>query len=193
MIWWPRQMPNTGTSPSSAAHALGARRRPRPGSPGPFERNTPSGSRASTSAAGRRRGHDLDLAAGRDELVEDRALDPEVVRDHEVRRVVGPDGVRLGGRDLARRGRGRRCRRRPARPRAARRGRRRRTRRASRPRSRMWRVRRRVSMPAIAGDAVAVEEAVEVVGRAPVRRAPREVAHDHAATERRARSRRRRR
>src|SRR5260370_42154178 len=44
-------MPNTGTSPSrpatvSAAPATAA------GSPGPLDRNTPSGPRASTSAAG---------------------------------------------------------------------------------------------------------------------------------------------
>ena len=50
---------------------------------------------------GRGRGcrHHLDLTAGCDELVEDRPLDAEVVRDHEQARVVGADGVRRRRRD----------------------------------------------------------------------------------------------
>ena len=83
MIWWPRQMPNTGTLPSSAATLSRAsvdRGRDR--------RDRSRGRRRRARARARRppacrRGHDLDLAAGRDELVEDRALDPEVVRDDE--------------------------------------------------------------------------------------------------------------
>ena len=49
MIWWPRQMPKTGTLPSNSRHAV-ARAATAAGSPGPFERKTPSGARASTSA-----------------------------------------------------------------------------------------------------------------------------------------------
>ena len=51
MIWCPRQMPNTGTLPSSARDVVVRRTSTAAGSPGPFDRNTPSGSRASTSAA----------------------------------------------------------------------------------------------------------------------------------------------
>jgi len=51
MSWCPRQMPNTGTVPSSSRHAsipyvVAA------GSPGPFDRNTPSNPPERTSAAG---------------------------------------------------------------------------------------------------------------------------------------------
>ncbi len=49
--WWPRQIPNTGTSPTSAPIAAVAYGTVA-GSPGPLERKTPSGRRASTSAAG---------------------------------------------------------------------------------------------------------------------------------------------
>src|SRR4051794_40636406 len=43
--------------------------------------------------------NDLDLTTRADELVEDRTLDPEVVRDHEESRIVGSDRVRLGRRN----------------------------------------------------------------------------------------------
>ena len=51
IIWCPRQMPNTGTLPSSCstwAYVPSTAS----GSPGPFDRNTPSGAMVSTSAAG---------------------------------------------------------------------------------------------------------------------------------------------
>ena len=51
---------------------------------------------------GGRRGHDLDLAPRGHELVEDRALDAEVVRDHVEPGVGGTDRVRLGSRDVGR-------------------------------------------------------------------------------------------
>ena len=66
------------------------------GSPGPFERNTPSGSRARTSLAGRRRRNDLDSTTGRKKVPQDGALDAEVVGDDAERRVVGAGDVRLG-------------------------------------------------------------------------------------------------
>ena len=50
-IWWPRQMPNIGLALGELAHVLADRPRTAAGSPGPFERNTPSGSSASTSLA----------------------------------------------------------------------------------------------------------------------------------------------
>ena len=134
---------------------------------------------------GRRRGrHDLDLAIGRDELIEDRPFDPEVVRDHEVRRVGPPDGVRRGRRHHTRQvaaigsavglGRGQ----------------------EHVGIGHSERPRHRARAPDVprqparvdAGDgrdAVALEEAFEVVGRPPVRRAPGEVAQDDAATLRR--------
>ena len=49
------------------------------------------------------------------------------------------------------------------------------------PAERMWRVRRRVSIPAMPGDAVPFEIAAQVFGRAPARRPAREIADDHAA------------
>ena len=48
--WCPRQMPNTGTSPRRAPIWVRTSARG-PGSPGPLERNTPSGSMARTSNA----------------------------------------------------------------------------------------------------------------------------------------------
>ena len=178
-------MPNTGTLPRSCSDAV-ARAVTAAGSPGPFERNTPSGAGQHVGAARSRR-HDLDLAAGSDELVEDRALDPEVVRDHVQARVVGTDRVRLGSRDERReiaavgaavglRGREQRV---------AVGG-------AERPRHRTGATDVTGEPARVdAGDAcdlVAVEEPVEVVGRPPVRRPAREIAHDHAAAARRAAS-----
>ena len=51
IIWCPRQMPNTGTSPSNFS-TWEYVPSTASGSPGPFDRNTPSGSMASTSSAG---------------------------------------------------------------------------------------------------------------------------------------------
>ena len=65
------------------------------GSPGPFERNTPSGSRASTSAAVVDAGTTSTRQPSAREVAQDRALDPEVVGDDVERRVVVADGVRL--------------------------------------------------------------------------------------------------
>ena len=49
--WWPRQMPKIGTAPTSSA-MLDTAPTTALGSPGPFERNTPSGLLATMSAAG---------------------------------------------------------------------------------------------------------------------------------------------
>ena len=126
----------------------------------------------------RGRGHHLDLATGLHELVEDRALDAEVVRDHEQARVVRAHRVGLGGRDLgdeiapvgAAVGLGGREQRVAVgdteRPGIA-------------PASRMWRVRRRVSMPGDPGNLVPIEIAAQTFGGAPARRPAREIAHDH--------------
>ena len=98
------------------AHDRRRRRSTAAGSPGPFERKTPSGSRASTSAAGVDAGTTSTRQPDADEVAQDRALDAEVVGDHAERRVarrpttygsVGGDGGdevdAVGGR----RGRGR--------------------------------------------------------------------------------------
>ena len=57
------------------------------GSPGPFERNTPSGLSSSTSSAGVVGGHDRHAAAVLVEQAQDVALDAEVVRDDVMRRL----------------------------------------------------------------------------------------------------------
>ena len=51
IIWWPRQMPKTGTLPKSFSTWVYVPSTAS-GSPGPFDRNTPSGRAASTSSAG---------------------------------------------------------------------------------------------------------------------------------------------
>ena len=93
--WWPRQIPKIGTSPSRPWMApmvpVTAA-----GSPGPLDRNTPSGWRASTSAARGAGRHDLDggeLA----EVAEDRRLDAEVVGHDPAGSVA--HGVGLGAAD----------------------------------------------------------------------------------------------
>ena len=79
--------------------ARAARRWPRwrsgtvAGSPGPFDRKTPSGRRASTSAAGVDAGTTSTVAMPA-ELAQDRALDAEVVGDDAARAVA--DRVGLG-------------------------------------------------------------------------------------------------
>ena len=65
------------------------------GSPGPLERNTPSGSRASTSAAGVAAGT-TSTVAERAEVAEHRALDAEVVGDHPERAGADRVGARRG-------------------------------------------------------------------------------------------------
>ena len=50
--WWPRQMPKIGTPASRNARIASIAYVQGSGSPGPFDRKTPSGTSASTSAAG---------------------------------------------------------------------------------------------------------------------------------------------
>ena len=187
-------MPKTGTPRRrSAAHARRPRRRPRPGRRGRSRGRRRRASRASTSAAGVDAGTTSTWQPARDEVAQDRALDAEVVGDDVERRVGVADRVRLVGGDVGDEvdAVGRRAAAAAATRTAA----------SSVPNapgiapcSRRWRVRRRVSMPAIAGHAVP---------GAGTRRATRsarqllvaagEVAHDHARAERRGGSRRRRR
>ena len=124
------------------------------GSPGPLDRKTPSGSQGEDVGRRRRRRHDLDRAEP-GEVAQDRALDAEVVGDDRggaARR--RPCTARRG--DLRRRGRCRRC---PARRAAAARsvglGRPVPNAPGIAPVSRIRRVSRRVSIPAMPGDAVA--------------------------------------
>ena len=193
MIWWPRQMPNTGSLPSSPC-TLSRAPSTAAGSPGPFERNTPSGSRASTSAAGVDAGTTSTWQPACDELVEDRALDPEVVRDDEEasrrrarpctapvvvtsRDEVAPVGAAVGLRGREQRvavGDAERAR-------------------ASRPPRGCGASGGGCRCPAMPATRWRSRKPVEVVGRAPVRRPAREIAHDHAAAVRRRAPRRRRR
>ena len=120
------------------------------GSPGPFDRKTPSGRRASTSAAGVVAGTTSTSTISA-EVAQDRRLDPEVVGDDRVARPASDAGRRLGGRHLgdevdAERSPARAC---AAASSSSRR--RSRTRTASRPASRTWRVSRRVSTPVSPG------------------------------------------
>ncbi len=93
-IWWPRQMPNTGTLPSSA-RVLSMAYVQAAGSPGPFDRNTPSGCIASTSLGCCCRRHHGYAASVRSQQPQNIALYAEVVGDDvgcgcaEVRRCGG--------------------------------------------------------------------------------------------------------
>ena len=149
-----RHLADAARARSSAAPATAA------GSPGPFERNTPSGSRARTSAAG--------VDAGTTSTWQ-----PAPTRWRRIVRLIpksyattrngassSPDGVGLGGGDRRRRGRCRRSSARPRPPRAPR-PRRCRTRRAARRSSRRWRVRRRVSIPVMPGTPCSTQQVVE--------------------------------
>ena len=90
MIWCPRQMPNTGTLPSSSLHAVARATSTGGGIAGTVGEEHAVGLAGEHVGRGRRRGHDLDLATRCHELVEDRALDPEVVRDDEKAASSGP-------------------------------------------------------------------------------------------------------
>ena len=147
------------------------------GSPGPLDRNTPSGWRASTSAAEVDAGHNLDVAEV-GELVQDRGLDPEVEGDDAPARRCAGDEVRLGGGDLARRSRAVGSRPPPPRP----------------ARSslavagaeggghgavrRRWRVSRRVSMPAMPGSLMSGRKSSSDSLRSPIRATPGQLADD---------------
>ena len=99
MIWWPRQMPKIGTSPSRPARHRG-RRPPRRGRPGPFERNTPSGSRPSTSAAGVDAGTTSTRQPAATRWVRIVRLIPRSYATTRYGASSSPDHVRLGGGDL---------------------------------------------------------------------------------------------
>ena len=88
-------MPKTGTSPTSA-RTVSAAPTTAAGSPGPFERKTPSGLAGQDLRRGRRRRNDLDPATDADQVAEDGALDAEVVGDDPERRVLAADDVGLG-------------------------------------------------------------------------------------------------
>ena len=117
-IWWPRQMPNIGMPEAISFWISGTAYLPvAAGSPGPFDRKTPSGLSASMSSAVRRRRHDRDLAAGAGQAAQDVALDAVVDGDDvELRRcscaavAFAPHpgrlvpGVALAGRDVRARG-----------------------------------------------------------------------------------------
>ena len=191
-VWWPRQMPNTGTSPEQRARWRRPRRRPRRDrrgrSTGTRRRARGRAPRPRSSTPGRPR-----PAATPTEVAQDRALDAEVVGDDPERRVLAADGVGLGGGDVGDEvdavGAGLGAPRRhvtavssvPNAPGMA-------------PASRRWRVSRRVSMPAMPGTPWRTQEGRRgSPSAAPVAVAAGEVAHDDAAAERAGGSRRRRR
>ena len=136
------------------------------GSPGPFERNTPSGSARQHLGGRGGRGHDLDVASP-DEVAQDRALDAEVVGDDPAVGAVADDVYGSAHVTVATRST-------PSVPGSA----------AAAalsvassavpnapgiaPASRMWRVSRRVSMPAMPGTPWCAQERVEVAVAAPV-------------------------
>ena len=160
MIWCPRQMPNTGTLPSSAAHVARART-----STGRRDRRDRSrGTRRRVRARARpppasTAGTTSTWQPACDELVEDRPLDAEVVRDHEERarrrdRPCTARGVVTLGDEI-----------RPSVPPSACAAASSTSRSATpnapgiAPALRMWRVSRRVSIPAMPATLMALEEA----------------------------------
>ena len=86
-------MPNTGTTPSSPRDRVG-RTHDRGGIARTVREEHAVGRAGEHVGGGRRRRHDLDAAAGRDEVAQDRPLDAEVVGDDVERRVVVADRVR---------------------------------------------------------------------------------------------------
>ncbi len=80
-------MPNTGTSPSSPRTVVG---RALDGGrvAGAVRQEDAVGLAGEHVGRGRGRRHHLDVAPGADEVAQDRALDPEVVRDDAERRVA---------------------------------------------------------------------------------------------------------
>ena len=152
------------------------------GSPGPLDRNTPSGSRASTSAAGVDGRHHLDRGRARPSWRRIVALIAEVVGDDPAAARRRPCRARRGdlgdevdavGAGLGERGR-LAASASSAVPNAP----------GMAPASRRWRVRRRVSTPAMPGTPWRRRKASRSPSLRQLLRPPGQVAHDDAAAER---------